>query len=54
MTKKGRFFAGDAAVEDVAGRLLEMLRYCKGQPREVESNDRRYKHVYVPLAAAVE
>ena len=46
--------SGDPAVEAAAVRLLDILRYCKDQLSQVESNDRRWRHVYVPRAAAVE
>jgi hypothetical protein len=46
--------SGDSGVEAAAVRLLNILRYCKDQLSQVESNDRRWRHVYVPRAAPVE
>ena len=34
--------SGDPGVEAAAVRLLNILRYCKDQLSQVESNDRRY------------
>ena len=46
--------SGDPAVEAAAVRLLDILRYCKDQLSQVESSDGRWRHVYVPRAAALE
>ena len=45
---------GDPTVEAVAVRLLGILRYCKHQLGEIESKDRRWRHIFVPNPEQVE
>lgn len=46
--------SGDPAVEAAAVRLLRILRFCKEQLAEVESHDRKLRHVYMPQAMTLE